>query len=128
MFAGSQEAEIIAVHRKLSSECETFCNDLLEYFEQPDAKGQYVERAKGHIRESLEKCMRREKKRFKLTLIMLGVFLIFSYGEFIALLKMGSLKKRSRRRVGYFYMALAISLLVGGIIKKRMNTQLRAPR
>ena len=46
MFSDSQEPEIIAFHQKLTSQSEAFCSDLLDYFEQSDSKGQYIERAK----------------------------------------------------------------------------------
>ena len=67
----------------------------------------------------MDHALKQEKKRFRLTLIIVGIFLIFFYGEFFALLKMLSVKKRSRRYIRYFYYALVMAIMTGAILKKR---------
>lgn len=52
---------------------------------------------------------------------MLGIFLFFFYSEFVYFLKMGHLKKKSRRYIRYFYLALMTAFLVGGILKRRVQ-------
>lgn len=92
---------------------------MLEYFQEQDAEGQYFERAKEKINDSLERCLRNEKKRFKLTLLMVGFFMVFFYGEFISLLKMAAFKKKSRSYIAYVYILMVGAIVVGGYLKRQ---------
>lgn len=50
---------------------------------------------------------------------MLGIVLIFFYGEFLFLLKMGHLKKKTRRYIRYFYITLVTVIIAGGVMKRK---------
>lgn len=62
--------------------------------------------------------MIREKKRFRLSLLMFGIFLIFCYGEFMILVKLGGFKKKTRKNLSRFYIAVVVIIMAASIIKK----------
>ena len=49
---------------------------------------------------------------------MVGIFLIFCYGEFMFLLKYGGIKKKMRRNLSNLYIAVVGIIVIGSIIKR----------
>lgn len=57
-----------------------------------------------------------------MTLLILGIFMIFFYTEFVMLLKMGKFKKRNRRYLANGYIFIIVVLIGVDLLKKRNRT------
>jgi sulfite exporter TauE/SafE len=49
---------------------------------------------------------------------MLGIFLIFCYGEFMLLLKYGGVKKKMRKNLSKLYISVVGIIVIGSIVKR----------
>lgn len=56
-------------------------------------------------------------------MLMLGVLLVFFYGEFMWAAKFVGLKKRSRMYLGNLYTLLVISLIAGSVAKRFVRNE-----
>lgn len=87
--------------------------------EQEDTGEHYSEKIKEILRHNLEQDLLRERRRFRMNMLMLGLLLLLMYGEVMWVLKTVGVKKRMRRYVSYLYYGVSI-VLVGGSLAKRI--------
>jgi hypothetical protein len=80
-----------------------------------------VEKAKAKIREMLYDALIKEKRRFKMNMVIFVVFLFFFYSEFEKILKFTNFKKMNINRLESAYIVVVSGMIIGSIVKKIMK-------